>query len=345
MTPERFRSITSCYAGLRVAIVGDFCLDRYLEIDPARSETSIETGLPVHNVVRVRAQPGGAGTILNNLVALGVGRIVPVSFCGDDGEGYELRRELAKLPGVELDHFVTTPERRTFTYCKPLIVEPDRKPVELNRLDSKNWTPTPPSLAQRLAAGLRAIARAIDALIVLEQVDQAETGVVTLGLLDAIAELAAARPDLPVLADSRRGLAGWPGLSFKMNAAELAAILQPEAAGSLDLAMIKQVASALALRNVRPIFVTLAELGIVAAAPDGTVEHVASLPVRGPIDIVGAGDAVTANLAAALPSGASLRESIELAAIASSVVIHQLGTTGTASVTDLAAWVDDIPPV
>jgi len=344
MTPERFRSITSLYGGLRIAIVGDFCLDRYLEIDPARSETSIETGLPVHNVVRVRAQPGGAGTILNNLVALGVGRIVPVSFCGEDGEGYELRRELAKLPGAELDHFVTTPERRTFTYCKPLVVEPDREPVELNRLDSKNWTPTPPSLTQRLAAGLREIASEIDALIVLEQVDQAETGVITLGLLDVIAELAAAWPDLPILADSRRRLAGWPGLSFKMNAAELAAILQSEAAGSLDLAMIKKVASGLALRNQRPIFVTLSELGIVAAASDGTVEHVAALPLRGPIDIVGAGDAVTANLATALPSGASIRESIELAAIASSVVIHQLGTTGTAAIADLAAWVDDIPP-
>ena len=94
MTPERFRAITSRYARLRIAVVGDFCLDRYLEIDPARGETSIETGLPVHNVARVRAQPGGAGTILNNLVALGVGRIVPVGFCGDDGEGYELRREL-----------------------------------------------------------------------------------------------------------------------------------------------------------------------------------------------------------------------------------------------------------
>src|SRR5271157_2476816 len=314
MTPERFRSITSRYAWLRIAIIGDFCLDRYLEIDPARCEASIETGLPVHNVVRVRAQPGGARTILNNLVALGVGRIVPVSFCGDDGEGYELRRELAKLPGVELDHFVTTPERRTFTYCKPLVVEPDRAPVELNRLDSKNWTPTPPSLANRLADGLREIASEIDALIVLEQVDQAETGVVTLGLLDVIAELAAARPHLPILA------------------------------GSLDLAMIKKVASALALRNVRPIFVTLAERGIVAAAPDGTVEHVAALPLRGPIDIVGAGDAVTANLATALPSGTSLRESIELAAIASSVVIHQLGTTGAATVTDLAARVDAIPP-
>ena len=92
----------------------------------------------------------------------------------------------------------------------------------------------------------------------------------------------------------------------------------------------------------RPVFVTLAEQGIVGAAADGLVEHVPALPLRGPIDIVGAGDAVTANLAAALSCGASLGESLELAAIASSVVIHQLGTTGTARIADLAALVDGI---
>src|SRR5262249_40711868 len=162
-------------------------------IDPARQETSIETGLSVHNVVRVRARPGGAGTILNNLVALGVGRVIPVSFCGDDGEGYELRRELAKHTSVDLHHFLTSQERRTFPYCKPLIIKPSRKPVELNRLDSKNWTPTPAGLMKRLADGLHSIAPEIDAMIVLEQVDQAETGVVTRGILDLIAKLAAAR--------------------------------------------------------------------------------------------------------------------------------------------------------
>ena len=109
MNAQRFAAITERFAGLRIGVAGDFCLDRYLEIDPARSETSLETGLPVHNVVRVRAQPGGAGTIVNNLVALGVGRIELVGFCGDDGEGYELRRALAAMPGVELEHFLTTP--------------------------------------------------------------------------------------------------------------------------------------------------------------------------------------------------------------------------------------------
>ena len=74
--------------------MGDFFLDRYLHIDPAKAETSIETGLTVYNVVEVRSQPGAAGTILNNLVALGIREIHAVGFCGDDGEGYELRRAL-----------------------------------------------------------------------------------------------------------------------------------------------------------------------------------------------------------------------------------------------------------
>src|SRR5881275_2243482 len=116
MDLARFEKITNRYAHLRIAIVGDFCLDRYLEIDPAKRETSIETGLPVHNVVNVRSQPGGAGTILNNLVALGIGAIYPVGFCSEDGEGYELRRALQEKNGVRLGHFLSVPERRTFTY-------------------------------------------------------------------------------------------------------------------------------------------------------------------------------------------------------------------------------------
>jgi len=65
---------------------------------------------------------------------------------------------------------------------------------------------------------------------------------------------------------------------------------------------------------------------------EGEAAHVPAFPVRGEIDIVGAGDAVTANLATALAAGASLREALELASAAASVVIHLLGTTGTASV-------------
>jgi rfaE bifunctional protein kinase chain/domain len=334
MNATRFQEITKRYSNLRLALLGDFCLDRYLEIDPARKEVSLETGLPVFNVTHVRSQPGGAGTILNNLVALGIGTIYPIGFAGEDGEGFELVRALRQLPGVRLDGFIQTAQRRTFTYCKPLVLTPGKPPVELNRLDSKNWTPTPVQLQEDLAKRLVAMVGLVDAVIVLDQVDIQDTGVVAQKLLEALGKLAREKPNLLILADSRRGLRGFPPVVFKMNAAELATLRATRANLSLD--EIKASAAALAGQNQRAVFISLAERGLLGATPDGAVEHVPALPVRGELDIVGAGDAVSANLTSALAAGATLREAMELANAAASVVVHKLGTTGTASVSELA---------
>jgi rfaE bifunctional protein kinase chain/domain len=333
MTGSRFQAITGKYGELTIAILGDFCLDRYLEIDPAYKEISIETHLPVHNVVNVRAQPGGAGTILNNLAALGVGTILPVSFYGNDGEGLELFAALNQRPGVRLDYMVRTDQRRTFTYCKPLIVTSGQPPIELNRLDFKNWSPTPLALQSELCERLQDAARKVDAIIVLEQVDVPETGVVTKAVLKGLQRIVEEKPELLVVSDSRRGLQGYPPVTLKMNAAELKALTGRTGNDSLDA--LKQTAAELARERGRSVFVTLAERGMVGASAKGEMEHVAALPVRGPIDIVGAGDAVTANLASALTAGSTLREAMELASAAGSIVIHKLGTTGTASVAEL----------
>jgi rfaE bifunctional protein kinase chain/domain len=326
----RFQEITGQYPKLRIAVVGDFCLDRYLEIDPAKRETSLETSLPVHNVVNVRAQPGGAGTILNNLVALGIGQVYPVGFCGEDGEGYELQRALRAKLNVCVEYFLQTPERRTFTYCKPLLIEPGKPPIELNRLDSKNWTPTPASVSENIADAVRKLSDEIDLIILLDQVDVPETGVITVSVLAAINSLTKAKPKLLMIADSRRGLKGYPPVCFKMNQAELKALTGFTSEPAL--ATLKDTAATLSRAQGRQVFVTLSERGILGAGPNGEVEHVPALPVRGPIDIVGAGDAVTANLASALAAGSGLREALEIANAAASIVVHQLGTTGAASV-------------
>lgn len=344
MSPERLQELTARYRRLRLVVAGDFCLDRYWDIDPALSETSLETGLPVYNVVRVRAEPGGAGTILNNLVALGVGTVHPIGFCGEDGEGWELRRALAARPGVVLDDFLTTADRHTFTYGKPLLHEPGRPPRELNRLDLKNWPPTPPALGKTLAASVERLGPTADALIVLEQVDHADTGVLTQPVREAVARLAETRPELPIVADSRRGLSHFPPVIFKMNRRELAALTGGEETNWPTPEACGRTAAALARRNGRPVIVTLAEAGLLAAEPDGRLIHLPALPVRGPIDIVGAGDAVTANLTAALAAGAQLQEALELATLASSHVIHQLGVTGTATPQDLLRLLPHLPP-
>jgi rfaE bifunctional protein kinase chain/domain len=333
MNADRFETITRQYSKLRVAVIGDFCLDRYLEIDPSKEETSLETGLPVFNVVKVRAQPGGAGTVLNNLVALGVGEIFAVGFAGEDGEGHELRRALNALPGVRLDYFLQTPARQTFTYCKPLIIEAGKPPRELNRLDQKNWTPTPSVVVDQLNRNVVEVAPRVDALVLLAQEDQPGSGVLTGPVLTTLQAVGRSKPKPLMLADSRHGLRDYPPAIFKMNARELSALTGvPLSAGSAEVA---NAAATLAKHNHQPVFVTLSERGIVGASPDGRTEHLAALPLRGEIDVVGAGDAVSANLIAALPCGATIREALELANAASSIVIHQLGTTGTASVPQL----------
>jgi rfaE bifunctional protein kinase chain/domain len=337
MNLQRFQEITESYGSLRIAVVGDFCLDRYLEIDPARQESSIETGLPVHNVMNVRAQAGGAGTIVNNLSALGVGTIHPIGFAGQDGEGYELWQALEALPGVKMSSFVRTAQRRTFTYCKPLLLNSGACPVELNRFDVKNWTPTP-SLVQGLLLGrLDDVASSLDALILLDQVTVPDTGVLTRRVREAAGDLSVRRYDLPVLADSRRCLLGFPPMIYKMNVSELAAMSRQVATADLESARVG--AWTLARTTGRAVFVTLAEQGILGATSAGIVEYRPALPTRGEIDVVGAGDAVMANLAVAIAAGATLAESLELANAAASAVIHKLGTTGTASVAEIGELV------
>jgi rfaE bifunctional protein kinase chain/domain len=332
MNHDRFLAITTSYPRLKIAVVGDFFLDRYLYIDPAKEDVSIETGLKVHNVVKVRPQPGAAGTIVNNLVALGIGEIHAVGFCGDDGEGYELRRELARLRGVVVSDFLTVASRRTPVYGKPMVIEPHRSPRELNRFDCKNWSPTPDVLQRDLAGRVLALADRVDAMIVLDQVELPDTGVVTQGVKQAVHAAQVKHPSLFVIADSRQGVGDFPPMAFKMNALELGRMT-----GSMPekLDAIGQEAGVLAGRTQRPVFVTLADRGIIGCAPGHPPDRVPALPVRGPIDIVGAGDAVTANLTAALATGSGLCEAMELAMVAASHVIHQLGTTGTASVAQI----------
>src|SRR5213080_283160 len=82
---------------LTLGVLGDLFLDRYLDIDATLTEPSIETGLDAYQVVRVRSYPGAAGTVINNLVALGVKDVELITVVGDDGEWCELGQALDGL--------------------------------------------------------------------------------------------------------------------------------------------------------------------------------------------------------------------------------------------------------
>src|SRR3984957_6699237 len=141
LTTEGIEQILQRLPSLTIGVIGDLFLDRYLDLDATLTEPSLETGLDAYQVVRVRSYPGAAGTVLNNLVALGVGRVVPVAVIGDDGGGHAPRRALAGRRGVDARYLYADTSRRTPTYTKPMLQASGQAARELNRLDIKNRQP------------------------------------------------------------------------------------------------------------------------------------------------------------------------------------------------------------
>jgi bifunctional ADP-heptose synthase (sugar kinase/adenylyltransferase) len=347
LTDERIEQILTRLPQRTIGVLGDLFLDRYLDIDAALTEKSIETELDAYQVTRVRPIPGCVGTIMNNLVALGVGKVVPISIIGDDGEGYELRQALARMPTVDPRFITTTPERRTPTYTKPMLQTQGEPARELNRLDIKNRTRMPGPLQDLIIESLHAAWPTVDALIVLDQVSEEDCGVVTARVREELAILGESQPNKFVLADSRERIELFRGVCLKPNVAECEQALnrfgiettqvhESDDGGSVVRPKFdpKESVSLFAQRVNQTVFCTWGSGGIWMAPLVGLsqkVGRVRGYPVTGPIDIVGAGDSTSAGITSAVAAGASLEEAAAFGCLVASITVQQIGTTGSAS--------------
>ena len=328
ISSARLASLLASYRQLTIGLVGDLFLDRYLDIDPDLHELSIETGLEAYQVTRIRNSPGALGTVINNLAALGVGRLVPVSVLGDDGQAYDLLQALSRLP-VDLDHLLKDPRRKTPTYTKPMQRDAQGVWRELNRLDLRNRQTLDAIVEARLAEHVEEVFHATAGLIVLDQVNEEGWGVVTPNLRQRLAGLARQHPEKLMLIDSRAHLAKFPFGTLKPNRQEcLAAVGETDTS---DRAAVELGAKSLAAQTGRTVFCTLGDQGILVVPASGQACHVSSIAVRGPVDIVGAGDSVTSGIAATLLAGGNDIEAATVGNLVASITIQQLGTTGTAS--------------
>ena len=350
VTRQRLDEILAGFADATIAVVGDFFLDKYLEIDPALSETSVETGLEARQVVGVRCQPGAAGTVVANLCALGIGRVVCVGFVGDDGEGYELLRGLRGM-GADASGMRTRADRFTPTYCKPLVRRPEGGVRELERLDTKNRMPLPADLREELIGEVRGLAGEVQGVIAQDQVEEPECGVIGSEMRAALAALAAQHPEAVWFGDSRIRVGEYRGLIVKPNREEACRAVHPEAPAH-DAGGANRCAAALSARVGRPVYLTLGGEGM-ALVTAGRAQSLPTAPLEGELDIVGAGDSATAGIVAGLCAGATPEEAGMLGNIAASITVQQIGTTGTATQEQISArfeqyeevWRDLPPPV
>ncbi|MCA9185585.1 MAG: carbohydrate kinase [Planctomycetales bacterium] len=328
MTPERLKSLIASFPQARIAVLGDFFLDKYLTVDAELAETSVETGKVAHQVIGMRCSPGAAGTVVGNLAALGAQHLCAIGYTGDDGESWELRRGLVRL-GCRCDDLAVCEERFTPTYLKPHDSRIAGLPGEHSRYDTKNRQATPPHIEDAMIAALQGCLPDVDAVIVLDQVDEPECGCVTTRVREAVNMAASRNADIVFWADSRARIHDFRHVTIKANEFEAMGIYQPPPGTCVTDEELQPHIVRLRASNGAPIVVTRADRGVLVSDPDWTV--VPAVKVAGPIDSTGAGDSFTAGSVLALCAGATLAEAAEVGTLVASITIQQLGTTGTAS--------------
>lgn len=328
LTVERLEEIIARFPRARIAVIGDFFLDKYLDIDPRLAEISLETGKTCHQVVQVRHSPGAAGTVVSNLAALGAGAMFAVGFTGDDGESYDLRRDLAAMR-CDTAHLFRDPDRMTPTYLKPRDKTDPSLAGEHNRYDTKNRLPTTAEAQQRLIASLDALLPQVDAVIAADQVEERDCGVITTQVAAALAERGRLFGDRVVFwADSRRRIGQFRHVIIKPNQFEAVGWETPPPDASVPVDRLVEAVQRLRAAVGAPIVATRGAAGMLVSDPEPTL--VPGVRVEGPIDPTGAGDSATAGTVLALAAGAALPEAAVVGNLVASITVQQLATTGVA---------------
>ena len=319
-------SVLDNATGRTVAVFGDYCLDKYLYVDSARDEASVETGLTAYQADRKGLYPGAGGTVTNNLRSLGA-RVRCVGLAGEDGEGYELLKGM-ELAGAETDLMVLSENYLTNTYIKPMRKSGNGAYVEMNRIDIRNFKDTPKELEDRLLVNLNKALEDSHGVVITDQFLERNRSAVTDRIRNELAEMAARFPDKFFLADSRRFAGYYRNVIIKCNQFELPGAANDEENSREGNSVLKRAKALLAV-NGRAVVVTAGAEGAFVLESDA-MAHIPAFPVEGPLDIVGAGDATNAGVILGLTLGLTLPEAVLLGGCVSSITIQQLGVTGTA---------------
>lgn len=328
MTPERLQELLDSFADRRVAVLGDFYLDKYLDVDPALTESNPETGRTSHLVVGKRRTPSAAGTVVANLQALGAAEIHAIGAVGDDGDAYDLCKGLEQL-GCSTNALLRCPELMTPTTLKPREIGVAGIVGEHIYYLSRNLKPIPPTITSHVAAAVGHLLPNIDALIVMDQSESADCGVVTSTLRDILSEQAHRFPHVLFWADSRRFVRQFRRIITKPNQFEALGRVNPLPGDEVSKTDLWAAVPRLRAETQAPIFVTWAEKGMVISDPEP--QWIPTVTLKGPFDPTGAGDSSSAGAVLTLISGGSHAEAALVGNLVASVTVRKIGTTGTAT--------------
>ena len=313
----RLSTLLASVRSLRIAVVGDAMLDVYLTGDVER--VSPEAPVPVVRVRDRRYALGGAANVAQNVAALGATADL-VATVGSDESAIRLR-DLLKKQGSGSRGLV--PVNRPTT-TKTRIVARAQQVVRVDEEIDDDCTGA--EIAKLNTAVSRAV-KECDALIL----EDYNKGVLVAPVI-AHAMGAARKKGIPVVVDPKyRNFFSYTGATiFKPNRRELEAAL----GAAVDVEHPRTLPGLVEKLGVEAILLTLSEKG--ATMKEGV--HRIPTTARAVYDVVGAGDTVTAYLAAMLAGGATALEAAIIANFAAGVEVGKLGAATVTTGEVLAAY-------
>ena len=297
---------------LPVLVVGDLMLDEYLW---GRTERiSPEAPVQVVEVGGEELRLGGAGNVVNNLLALGC-RVRVASVLGDDGDGRRLRRMLEEK-GLDGGGLFPAPGRTTSRKTRVLASH-----QQMLRIDRESRTPLDPAQEERLIGYLRQAVGGFRVILVSDYLK----GVLSPAVLAELVRLGREQ-GIPVVVDPKgRDFSRYRGATvLTPNRREAQAAAGTEVAAEADLLQVGE-----RLRrelDLEALVLTRSEEGMSLFFRDGRHQQLPT-EAREVFDVSGAGDTVLAVLGAALGIGLELETAARLANLAAGIVVGKLGTS------------------
>jgi D-beta-D-heptose 7-phosphate kinase/D-beta-D-heptose 1-phosphate adenosyltransferase len=324
LSRARLEALLRGARGKRIAVIGDAMLDVYLTGDVER--ISPEAPVPVVRVRERKHALGGAANVAQNVVAIGAVCDL-VAAIGDDRGGETLRAMLAAI-GEEGRSLVTVDRPTT---QKTRIVA---RSQQLARVDEESDDDLDGDVVEKLLAAVRTAVECADALVL----EDYNKGVLVSRVIRSAIELASSRR-LPIVVDPKfRNFFEYRGATvFKPNRRELEAALGAAVSVDEPGAMTRT----LSRLGVEHILLTLGDKGMALFGSDGELARIPTV-AREVYDVVGAGDTVTAYLAAILAAGGTPSEAAEIANVAAGIEVGKLGAA-VVSADEVLAYFDTWP--
>ena len=325
MHQHELKNLLTKIRDCRIGIIGDFCLDVYLLLEPGASESSLETGLSTRPVRSQRYSLGAAGNVASNLQSMGVGALRAFGVSGDDPFGREMRQLLSDT-GVDIKGLLIQQEQwDTHVYMKPYEREQEQHP-----LDFGNFNELHAATTSSLLAAITDALPSLDIVIINQQVLH---GIHSMEFRQSLQRLVSAHPQTIFIADSRHFADDYTGCMRKINIAE-AARLTGQDLSTMDGAMLLDLAKQLFHRWAKPVFLTRGEDGCIVCDSTGCKE-LPGLLILSPVDPVGAGDSMLAGITAALAASTEPHQAAEFGSLVAGVTVQKLMQTGTATAEEI----------